>query len=60
MTWTKEITIKLFEELLNSSKKFYKDRARLIGTSYYTKEDEVTSEELEMACMIIKNLGNVK
>jgi hypothetical protein len=59
MSWTIDKTTKLFKKLLIQSKEFYKEQANIAGTLYYTEEDQVTSEEMEMACMIIQHLGGV-
>ena len=59
MTWKLKDTLERFEDILKQSKEFYKTNAKKLGTGYYTKGDEVSSEELEMACLIIKKLGNV-
>ena len=59
MSWEIKDTLERFEYILKQSKEFYKLNAKKIGTSYYVKDNEVSSEELEMACLIIKNLGNV-
>ena len=60
MTWRIKDVLKGFEYILKQSKEFYKLNAKLIGTEYHSTDDEVTSEELEMACLVISQLGNVK
>ena len=45
--------------LLKHSKEAYELNAKKLGMHYYADKDEVTSEELEMACVMIKHLGNV-
>lgn len=58
MTWAIQDTLEIFEDILKQSKGFYKMVAEKMGTTYYTKDDEVSSEELKMACLIIQQFSN--
>ena len=56
MTWTRKETVERFEWLLIEARKMMTRFSKEKGISY-TKLDEVTTEEVEIATDIIKRMG---